>query len=756
MSMLSEADARMEIDESLKNKGWILSGNNKNVFTEITNQAGRADYILKPVNREQPLIVIEAKKKGKDLNEAINQSAKYAQTLKAPIAYASDGSNIKTIHLSNNKPLILNGEEVDHFLTESLALQYLNTNEYNTIETKVIQSRKELINVFKSANKELRKEGLQAGIERFSEFCNILFLKIFSEEVEIAEQSGNGLHNAIPKEFRWNYFKNKDGNELLSYVNDTVLRYFQKEYGDDIFAQFKLQNPVILKRIIDKLDPLSLANTNSDIKGDAFEYFLKAYLANQNKDLGEYFTPRHIVKTLVKLVNPKFGETIYDPFCGTGGMLIESFKHIHNKMPMSERNLDILKKHTIYGSEITQNARITKMNMILTGDGHNNIVKQDSLKNPSIVKHDVVITNMPFSLGTFDEYSGKYDLGSSNGNSLCIEHCFNAINEKSSNPRIGIIVPNGILFDTRYTKLREYIYKNSYVQDIISLPFESFKPYAHVESSILYLTKIKQQKVEQKSIWHFTVKDDGYTANSKKQKKDYDSDLDIFLSFNGTENEGKLLEIGFNKLDMESVKNNDYISVPNAYKTFQFSGKYKFVKLENFLIKVSNRNTINAPVWSVTNDRGFILQNELFNEQVASDNTEHYKLINHNTFAYNPARVNVGSLALNETSAIGCVSPMYVCFKIKDENILNPKYLLKVLKSKFFVNIIKESCSGSVRKTLNFEQLLDLQIPIPSIEEQLKIIETINSSEQNILKFKNEIKNIESKIEKSLDDLWVG
>ena len=58
MSMLSEADARMEIDESLKNKGWILSGNNKNVFTEITNQAGRADYVLKPVNREQPLFFI--------------------------------------------------------------------------------------------------------------------------------------------------------------------------------------------------------------------------------------------------------------------------------------------------------------------------------------------------------------------------------------------------------------------------------------------------------------------------------------------------------------------------------------------------------------------------------------------------------------------------------------------------------------------------------------------------------------------------
>ena len=78
---------------------------------------------------------------------------------------------------------------------------------------------------------------------------------------------------------------------------------------------------------------------------------------------------------------------------------------------------------------------------------------------------------------------------------------------KSSNTRIGSIVPNGILFDKKYTKLREYIYKNSYVQDIISLSFESFKPYAHVESSILFLTKVKQQKAEQKYIWDFTVKE---------------------------------------------------------------------------------------------------------------------------------------------------------------------------------------------------------------------------------------------------------
>jgi type I restriction enzyme M protein len=235
--MLSEADIRLEIDEALKNKGWILSGQNKNVFTEKSSRVGRVDYILKPKDRENPLVIIEAKKKGKDLNAALKQAQRYAEHFKSPIAYATDGSTIKTIHLSNLKPLILNGEEIDEFVSESLALQFLYTNEYNTIGKQVIKSRKELINIFASANKELRKEGLQAGIERFGEFCNILFLKIFSEEEDTRYEQGIDLR--IPREFNWNYFKNKDGHELLFYVNDTVLKHFQKEYGTDILHAFK-------------------------------------------------------------------------------------------------------------------------------------------------------------------------------------------------------------------------------------------------------------------------------------------------------------------------------------------------------------------------------------------------------------------------------------------------------------------------------------------------------------------------------------
>jgi type I restriction enzyme M protein len=291
--------------------------------------------------------------------------------------------------------------------------------------------------------------------------------------------------------------RKKEVSELLDFVNNIVIGYFQKEYGKDIFLKLEINNSSTLKKIIEKLTPLKLLNIKTDIKGDAFEYFIKKYLSKNKKDLGEYFTPRHIVKFMVKLIKPKYNEKIYDPFCGTGGMLIESFKQICNSVNISSETLNTLTKETIYGNEITLNARITKMNMILTGDGHNNIQKINSIANPMEKKFDVCITNMPFSLKALPEYSSYYQLDSSNGDSLCIQHCIKSIKE---NGRIAIIVPDGILFDKKFTKLREFIYKNSFVKYIISLPIYSFKPYAIVKSNILILENVNIQKNMQKDV----------------------------------------------------------------------------------------------------------------------------------------------------------------------------------------------------------------------------------------------------------------
>ena len=130
---------------------------------------------------------------------------------------------------------------------------------------------------------------------------------------------------------------------------------------------------------------------------------------------------------MVRLVNPQIGETIYDPFCGTGGFLIESFRYIYNNMARTSANLTLLREHTVFGNEITNTARITKMNMILAGDGHSNIKMKDSLAHPidgsetyedeeGVIHHrgfDIVLANMPYSQKT--KHGNLYDLPSTNG-----------------------------------------------------------------------------------------------------------------------------------------------------------------------------------------------------------------------------------------------------------------------------------------------------------------------------------------------------
>lgn len=127
-------------------------------------------------------------------------------------------------------------------------------------------------------------------------------------------------------------------------------------------------------------------------------------------------------------------------------------------MARTDANLKMLREKTVYGNEITNTARITKMNMILAGDGHSNIKMKDSLANPIDGKstyidekgeehhngYDIVLTNMPYSQKT--KYGNLYDLPSNNGDSICVQHCIKAVDSASENGRIALVVPEGFLF----------------------------------------------------------------------------------------------------------------------------------------------------------------------------------------------------------------------------------------------------------------------------------------------------------------------
>lgn len=765
-----EADTRLLIDTALTNLGWKLDGKDKNVFVEQPKTEAerkllggkRPDYVLYSKESDRPLIVIEAKKKGTRLDAAMEQGISYARAINAPLVFATDGVFCKAYHTDANRPPILNGEEIDEFIRETLALRYLTTYEVNTVSPRVQYDRKELIRIFDEANNMLRGEGLRAGIERFGEFANILFLKLISESEQIKRESGiKTLFDATA--CSWDSIKNIPFTTRIDYINKTVYEKLNSLYNTDIFTPLQIRDASILKEIMDKLDPLTLTDVDSDVKGDAFEYFLKASTATKN-DLGEYFTPRHIVKTMVRLVNPLIGETIYDPFCGTGGFLIESFRYIYNNMARTEANLRTLRENTVYGNEITNTARITKMNMILAGDGHSNINMRDSLANPIDGKatwkdedgsihhygYDIVLANMPYSQKT--KHGDLYDLPTTNGDSICVQHCMKAINSTSPNGRMALVVPEGFLFRKDLTRTREYLLENCQLQSIISLPQGVFLPYTGVKTDIIYATKVNQKinKFEKKKdFWYFDVKSDGYTLDNHRRKLDTPSDLakyEEFRKFDADQAE-EMANVGFEIIPLDKVRKNSYILAGNRYRSaITSSSSLSTVNLDS-VAELVRGVSFSKSLQRTSNTDTTI---GVITTKAAQEDGIVYSDIIHidNSCSYDKSKyVRNNDILISLANSIDLVGRVTYVDKINEELLfgafmgvirpdttkINPIYLYYILRSKqakdYFRLIAKTTTNIS---NLTFEDLKEFTFPLPSLEQQ-HIIATYLKEYQQII-----------------------
>lgn len=518
---LKESAARKMIDLRLTRLGWNTDEYDPacNAFTErpkLESQAqalkgNQPDYVLYAPGTDDPIAIIEAKKPGHTLDQAIAQGRdKYAKPLGMDIIFATDGNLCESHDLRCGGPLRLDGEPVVDLLSPTLLVRFAREGPSLHTPTRNQQTKQELIGIFAKANDLLRREGLRQGVERFSEFSNLLFLKLISEIEDDREHTGQDRR--LEERYCWRSFSSKPSNEMLDYINDTVLPRLVRNYNhsSEVFEpRLRITNAATLKELVDRLSDLSLLDTDSDIKGDAFEYFLKHSISVGN-DLGEYFTPRHIVRLIVDLIDPRYGETVYDPCCGTGGFLIEAFRQIARKVTDTAEHRQALENDTIYGCELTGTARIAKMNMILAGDGHTNIVQQDALANPVRGDHDVVLTNFPFSQET--EHSNEYGVATRDANPVFLRHVVEAASKNGG--RIGVVVPEGLLFGEQkeYENARKYVVDNCAIEAVISLHSFVFRPYTGQPTAILILTKGGQKK----PVWFFEVNEDGFEKTTRR------------------------------------------------------------------------------------------------------------------------------------------------------------------------------------------------------------------------------------------------
>ncbi len=742
-----EQDTRYIIDSNLSNKGWILDISNpkKNVFFEtdinrildnpkLRKSKLKPDYVLVDSNRK-PIGVIEAKAGGKNLDVALEQATEYADILQAPLIFAMNNSYCQTKHLYTNKPLFINDNEVNELIKQTEAVKFLheNSNIIYTVPKDIILSRQDLISSFKQINSKLRQLGFQAGYERLSEFANLLFLKLYSENTN---------------EEIWSDIKNAGNTAIVGTVNNS-LKLIERQYNIDgaIFKDTSITNPLALKDIISKLDKLHFSTIDTDIKGDAFEYFIQK-TPSADKDLGEYFTPRHIIKTVVNIIKPKFKETVYDPFCGSGGFLTESFSYVKENTIIN--NLDdrkILSEKSFFGGEISNTARLAKMNMILHGDGHSGIKQIDSINNPVQNKYDMVITNIPFGLKELGEFSHLYNngLAKNNGEGICLLHCFNAVKQGG---RMAIIVPEGALFRS-LEETRKHLLDNAKLVAVISLPSGTFLPYTNAKTNILYFTDCYTKKTDK--VWFFNVNNDGFSLNTARRPiKENDLRKVDFVNFNLKDEE--IAELGFYSVDIETIKNNKYSLVGSQYnKENNTSNCYKMAKIKD-ICKVELGNSApqepklfengSYPFFRVSDLAKCHLNNNLIETKDKLNDKGITKL---KKFPKDTLLIpkSGATTKLNHRALMGIegyVTSHLACI-IADETFITPKYLYYIFLTIDANTLLLNDSYPSIRKEA-FEEII---IPLPSLEEQEKIVKQLEEIDNSIKHAENLAKSLKAR-----------
>ena len=154
----------------------------------------------------------------------------------------------------------------------------------------------------------------------------------------------------------------------------------------------------------------------------------------------------------------------------------------------------------------------------------------------------------------------------------------------------------------------------------------------------------------------------------------------------------------------------------------------------------------NVPVYAVTNNRGFVLSSSLHDFDIFSDDTSNYMVVSKNDFAYNPSRLNVGSIAYFKEEGNGLISPMYVVFHA-DEEIITPEYLYIVIKSEFVRNKIDSLKEIGARFRFDFDRWKLIEIPVPSIPEQQRIVSMLNTFDASIINLEKQLELREKQYE---------
>lgn len=414
---------------------------------------------------------------------------------------------------------------------------------------------------------------------------------------------------------RWSQFQNREPTDMLEHVRDKVFPFiknlgkdsetskparqsFSVGRAENTFAEmmkdavFIIPKASLLAEAVEILNDIKITDRNVDTQGDLYEYLLSE-LQTSGKN-GQFRTPRHIIRTMCELVNPRLGNRVCDPSCGTGGFLIGAYQYMLRANTSkklltieedgSESGLvgdkitdpkvwELLKNETFFGFDFdTTMLRIACMNMMLHGLDNPRIGYSDALSKrfDETDRYDIVLANPPFK-GSID----KGDIHESlrqHATTTKTELLFVTLIERLlvTGGQAAVIVPDGVLFGSSnaHKSIRKRLIEENQLDGVISLPSGVFKPYAGVSTAILVFTKGGTTE----NVFYYDVQGDGYSLDDKRDPRPADNDLPDLIEKWRTRRKLKEPEKGDNwfRVSKKEIKSNEYDLSLSRYKPIEY------------------------------------------------------------------------------------------------------------------------------------------------------------------------------------------
>lgn len=421
---------------------------------------------------------------------------------------------------------------------------------------------------FKNIDDVLWKDsGVATELDYIEQTSWILFLKYLNDLEEDRKTeyqlAGKTYEYIIAPEFRWNVWatpKTEDGkldhntaligDDLKDFVDQKLFPYLKKfrsvadspntiEYKiGEIFSEIKnkIQSGYTLREVLNIVDTMRFRSQKEKYElSHLYETKIKN-MGNAGRNGGEYYTPRPLIKTIVKVVDPKIGDKIYDGAVGSAGFLIEAFEYLKNSKQLTTTDIDTLQNKTFYGKEKKSLAYIIGiMNMILHGIDAPNILHTNTLsENISDIqekdRYDVILANPPFGGKERKEVQQNFPIKTGETAFLFLQHFIKSL---KAGGKAGIVIKNTFLSNTdnASVSLRKLLLESCNLHSILDLPGGTFTG-AGVKTVVLFFEKGSSTK----SIWYYQLNLD---RNLGKTNPLNESDLEEFATLQKTKSESK-------------------------------------------------------------------------------------------------------------------------------------------------------------------------------------------------------------------------